>query len=88
MSIIPPHTHTRPLSAGLRAETYANTRGEQGINEDVPDVALFSRKPVLLQAASSRSASGCVRTGRRSVTHRPEIKQAIIHILFGERSNK
>lgn len=30
----------------------------------------------------------CVRIGRCSLTHQPEIKQAIIHILFGEGSNK
>lgn len=42
----------------------------------------YPQKSELLQASTSHSAWGCITIERQSLTHHPEIKQAIIHILF------
>lgn len=67
-------------------------RGGWEINEDMPDLALLRRKKTKKQEPCSpppplpppRSTVGFIARRTVEVSHRPEIKQAIIHILFGE----
>lgn len=75
MSIFFPFSH-RPVWWSLHKR-----KGLGEIDEDEPHSS-SPQNQGFSQAATSRSARGCVTIQRRSLSHHPEINHAIIYILF------